>query len=113
MESPTPQEVAQVLEDAADLLLVHGRCAFHREDYDGRLCLAGAVAAAAFGDPHSNYVFAAPAWQALAASGPFVGWRFEPWLNPVMWNDRTETTDEDVRDLLLHTAKTCRNEATA
>lgn len=112
-ESPTPQEVAQVLEDAADLLLVHGRCRFEREDIDGRLCLAGATAVAQGMNVHSADVLFTDAWTTLTAALPSRDYVSLHNMQPIAWNDLPRTTDEDVRDLLLHTAKTCRNEATA
>lgn len=128
-------EAAQILEDAADLLLVHGRCTGHGLDPDGRMCVRGAIRAALGEDPAETFFADSPAdaaleqrlaclplaeerlraWEAVGPGGAETAdacrasGRFPSWL----WNDHQDTTDDEVRDTLLLVAKDLRNEATA
>jgi hypothetical protein len=100
---------AQVLEDAADLMLVRGRARSVREDEAGGLCVVGAVCAASDGDPYAVVSYAHPALPPIArhlgmddGKDAFTGFQV------AKWNDRTDD-DFEVIDTLRHVAKSLRN----
>jgi hypothetical protein len=108
-------DTAQVLEDAADLLLVHGRCKTNAKDKDGRFCVVGAVMAArghnvltgcvvmtVLNEQALGYADPALVPVALHVDGSSNG------LAAALWNDRTED-DFEVIDTLRHVAKDLRN----
>jgi hypothetical protein len=126
----SPPSPAQVLEDAADLLLVHGRCAGKGLDADGAMCVRGAIAKAEGRNPAISLEVMGrrtPALVELESRLPdlaaghiarkvaeFSGWestldsgRWPSWV----WNDDRDVTDDEVRDALLLAAKDIRNEA--
>lgn len=119
---------ADVLEEAADLLLIHGRCTGAGQRDDGRMCVRGAIQMAKGEDPFDvmgkgympahreleQYLGAHPEIHAekylqLNPAPVFVNMlakgRWSAWL----WNDDLDTTDDDVRDVLLLVAKDIRN----
>jgi hypothetical protein len=128
----SPPSPAQVLEDAADLLLVHGRCTGKGIDANGSMCVRGAIAKAEGKNPALAVDVMGswtPALRELEARLPdlapvhiarkvadFASWettlragRWPSWV----WNDDPEVTDDEVRDVLLLAAKDIRNEAAA
>jgi hypothetical protein len=123
------QSIAQTLEDAADLLLIHGRCRGKGLADDGSMCVRGAIIKAEGGNPaevmgvispgvkalEARLLDLAPAhvarklagldeWQDTVDSGRWPSW---------CWNDDHKVTDDEVRDGLLLAAKDIRNEAAA
>lgn len=110
----TEMSPAQVLEDAADLLLIHGRCTGQGKSDDGRLCVLGAMTLAAGGDLENwaDLDLRPPAVAALRSLAPRLTTIAKTQIEKVyLWNDDRDTTDDDVRDTLLVTAKDIRNEA--
>lgn len=127
-------DVAQVLEDAADLLLVHGRCTGRQQDEQGRMCTRGAIAAAATGDAEQwlnadaqravlvleRHLFTHPISSGLMeryALNPeyprFLDGVREDGRFPIsIWNDaqRTPEGDDECIDTLRRVAKDIRNE---
>jgi hypothetical protein len=132
----SPLDAATILEDAADLLLIHGRCRGVGIDGEGRMCVRGAIRKAQGLDPAEVMGTTSPAQKdlerhladhpdihaaAYIANPANVAFR-DSWLETLivqrrwpswMWNDDPATTDDEVRDVLLLTAKDLRNEATA
>lgn len=128
-------DAAQILEDAADLLLIHGRCTGKGLDDAGRMCVRGAILAAAGERPTQVFGVNSPGVGALEAylarhpeihadyymteglgsgnpdhwAGNLASGRWPAWI----WNDDPTTTDDEVRDTLLLAAKDLRNEATS
>jgi hypothetical protein len=104
---------ATVLEEAADLLLIHGRNRGQTIAPDGSLCILGAIERA-LGQrpmPMALMTYDHPARIALErhlakCEDPDAEGRASCWG----WNDRTDADDE-VRDTLLLVAKDLRNEA--
>lgn len=111
---------ADVLEQAADLLFVYGRCKGTAEDARGRLCVRGAMRKAMGLDPEDVMGWRAPANEALMtylAAHPDVlpvrvvrrnpDWvargSFPDWV----WSDKTDD-DELVIDTLRRCAKDLR-----
>lgn len=113
------KDAATVLEEAADLLLIHGRARGTGRNGNGELCVLGAIAEAVApgwnGDEYWQAVTdycggqGYPAVHALAARLPDQDAR-EHWT-VYEWNDDPAVTDDDVRDTLLTVAKDIRNEA--
>lgn len=101
---------ATVLEEAADLLLIHGRCKGQLRDDDGRFCVIGAITAATGIDvKQDSYLEAGEVMQgaAVAAVVPWIGsGSAQVW----QWSDRT-TDDFEVIDTLRLVAKDLRNAA--
>lgn len=125
-----PLKAATILEDAADLLLIHGRCTGSGRKPDGRLCVVGAIQVAQGDEPtgiarHPDavnelerhlYEFVPFAAEYIAAcrTTTFVemcdrNLRFPAWI----WNDRQRGADDDfeIIDTLRLCAKNLRNEA--
>jgi hypothetical protein len=112
----SPLDAAQVLEDAADLLLTRGRCQNSGRSAAGEFCALGALYEVI--EPGwwrgSSYTYwnvvddEHPAAVALAAH---LGDADHCWTI-ADWNDAT-TDDFEVIDTLRHVAKDLRNEATA
>jgi hypothetical protein len=112
---------AQVLEDAADLLLIHGRCTngLLRSALTGSFCVVGAVGEAAGVDHWGAYSH--PAVLAVAdhlghapLPEPDAGLEMPRAFRGLKvgdWNDQTEDDDDEVRDTLLLVAKDLRNGA--
>lgn len=114
-------EPAEVLDRAADLLWLYGRCTGRVEDEQGRLCVRGAIMRALDVD---NY-FLPPAWGVQQQLGRYLAAHRE--LLPLSWdgsilheemaddgmyppwifNDRTKD-DELVVDTLRRCAKSLR-----
>lgn len=95
-------EVAEVLEDAADYLEVHGWCQHTVQDQQGRACVLGAINIASGG--HTLGVGTC----ATLAVTRYLGDRRRPEYVPV-WNDMAGRTGDEAIDLLKHTAKALRN----
>ena len=108
---------AQIIEDAADLLLIHGRTIAEGVDRAGRLCVLGAVSQAKGLDPR-EWMFQAKTAEVQAISNAVrarmpSGLDGHPHIAIVWrWNDCT-VDDFDVIDTLRHIAKDIRNEAPA
>jgi hypothetical protein len=96
-----PKDAATVLEDAADLLLIHGRSLDAAIAADGSMCVIGAVRRAS---PWS-WLAGSEALEAIYPRLP------TGYCGIATWNRRA--TDDEVRDTLLLAAKDLRNEATA
>lgn len=111
-------DVADVLEKAAEVIERDGWCQNQLTDEAGRVCLVGAIEKAAFGEIRS--VASMPVhdarWRlrcgavdavtvALGGGGLFAV--------PSRWNDLPGRDQFEVIDLLKSVAKTIRNEATA
>lgn len=120
-------EHADILEKAADLLFVHGRCTGHGIKPDGRMCVRGAINVAVGGDAsmvmgafdgyktadlvdaylaaHPDLI---PAYKREAHSDWIDEGRFPCWV----WNDGlTDAADDElVIDTLRMCAKDARNE---
>lgn len=128
------KEAAQVLEDAADLLLANGRCILTgvrrggtTEDVVERYCVLGAIAKAQGVDPDDwPQLFGDPAVDALGkhlmpavidwwASQPQRPAEVTPIMTVYTWNDcligDDDGDDFDVIDTLRLVAKDLRNEA--
>jgi len=118
---------ATVLEEAADLLLLKGRCKVYGVDAKGRYCVLGAIAAVqgkTWTDEDEGAIYEDdPAVDALAATvGPLVdaferanGWgpcgKGVPSTYVYFWNDVLPDDDFEVIDTLRLVAKDLRNEA--
>lgn len=116
----TTIDAAQVLEDAADVLLVNGRCRLTgHSPYTGSFCVLGAIAEAV--QPGWHHQCGARYWNivstgdgraavaALARHLP-VDLEADPEVRVYCWSDGT-SDDDEVRDTLLLAAKDLRNEA--
>jgi len=111
---------ATILEEAADLLLVHGRCKWRAMDDDGTFCVVGAVMAAqgvrmrpglVMAQPGATEIGAGyfdPALVPLAKAVGTVGPHVPPGAVVANWNDNT-ADDFEVIDTLRHVAKDLRN----
>lgn len=126
MSDKTP---ADVLGEAADLLLIHGRCRGEGSEEDGRFCVLGAMAEAVHpgwveDDPNYFQVVEAndAANRAMRALDRHLALDIDrlpgymlslPDLRVAHWNDglRSEDDDFEVIDTLRHVAKDLRNEA--
>jgi hypothetical protein len=109
MSSPA-EEVATVLEDAADYIDVHGWCQRRAVDVSGRVCLVGAITRAAIaGQGQRSFGVSGPAMGAVAAYLALHRdfWRGVEWLPP--WNDTRGRTQDEVTDTLRRAAKEVRN----
>lgn len=117
----TTLDSAQVLEDAADVLLIHGRCTATGHDSVGRFCTLGAVAEAI--EPGWHQFSPCRYWgltdegvgaEAVSAVARRVR---QPWspsedaMAVYWWNDDHATSHDEVRDTLLLAAKDLRNES--
>ncbi len=99
--TPTPDQVADLLDDAADLLERDGWAQGWLRDPDGRLCAAGAMMAA---DVAGSENCRSPLVQAgLSAASDTIGGGLSFTLP--MWNDASDRTEQQVLDLLRTTAK--------
>lgn len=110
---------ADVLEEAADILLIHGRCIGYGQDQHGRLCVLGALTKAADGDPRfwgdlDLKPVARKAAMALARRVPYSACSEVP-ERIYRWNDRLsgDEGDFEVMDTLRLVAKDLRNEASS
>lgn len=114
----TTLDPAQVLEDAADVLLVNGRCRnIGHSPGTGEFCVLGAIAKAI----EPGWFDRSPAcyWgltddgvgrvavEAVARRTPWP--LLDPGIAVYDWNDDPATTDDEVRDTLLLAAKDLRN----
>lgn len=120
-------DAATVLEEAADLLLVKGRCVQKAVDGEGRYCVLGAITTALGLDADADWddqrVLTHPAIEALAEhlrkQHPQLGAgrRLSNGCAIYAWNDgyapeiESLPTDDDVIDTLRRVAKDIRNEA--
>jgi hypothetical protein len=118
------KDAATVLEEAADLLLIHGRCTLDAKDRHGRHCVVGAVMAARGFDVrvgavtntsaellaagHEGVGYKDPAVRILARHVPPQEFGTTPGATVGCWNDNTED-DFEVIDTLRHVAKSLRN----
>lgn len=111
-------DIPTILEEAADLLLIEGRCKGQRYDGKGRYCVVGAIEKVQYGE--------------VTAVGADLGERPSPYEDPAVrllaeklgerdvmrggcvdfWNDNTPD-DFDVIDTLRLVAKDLRNEVSA
>lgn len=113
MITPDPLEVAQVLEEAADILLINGRCVYDARDDQNRFCVVGAIMAARGYD-----VVVGPVTQTYPR--PFGSGYTDPAVaaierhlgvnNAGVWSDETED-DFKVIDTMRIVAKDLRNNA--
>lgn len=118
----TAEEVAGVLMDAADALLIHGRCKGSGLGDDGRsMCVQGAIAYAQGADPIASMGVHTPALDALEdylrvrvtfrpETLPEHNWKSTRGGGPPawVWNDTTDDDDEII-DTLRHAAKAVAN----
>jgi hypothetical protein len=113
------KDAATVLEEAADLLLIHGRCTYNAKDQAGRYCVVGAVMAARGLDVKVGPV--TDTTTPLIQAGDFAVGYADPAVlavghhlrvpNVAVWNDET-LDDFKVIDALRLVAKSLRrNEA--
>jgi hypothetical protein len=112
------KDAATVLEEAADLLLIHGRCQVHGHSQDGEFCVLGAIAEVV--QPGWWKAPEAMHYWSVALRRKDVGWALQEHLHPdramleladiAGWNDSTDD-DFEVIDTLRHVAKGLRNEA--
>ena len=126
-------EAARVLEEAADLLLIHGRCTGQGQDGAGRLCVRGAIQKAQGERPTGMGLWPSPANDALErhlAGTEFAERhlervrshdlepdalaqveRWESVFPSFIWNDSLKGEDQDfeVIDTLKQVAKQLRN----
>lgn len=123
------KSVADVLEDAADILWLRGRCRFDRFGRDGRVCIVGAIQKArepeksdevladlmdGLGDKPYERMYQDPATLALNEFGVREGLLRNVRFTIDTWNDDLDETpenDELVIDTLRRCAKAIRNEA--
>jgi hypothetical protein len=101
-------QIADVLEKAADLLFVNGRCKVDATNEKGELCVEGAIARA-LGATANDWVRldGHPAFNALQSylvdGGMLPKMHYgDPTYNPWAWNDYT---DDDVH--IIDTLKSC------
>jgi hypothetical protein len=104
-------EVADVLERAADLIETVGHCKrrhweFISPNYGTRTayCAIGAITAVSSGRPYMHALWALR----TEIYGPPEGWA--PYQTIPAWNDAPERTAAEVIDMLRQAAKTVRNE---
>lgn len=97
-------DVADVLEAAAEVIEVKGWCQKESVDGEGRVCVLGAVQSADLLNRHPLTV------RAMRALRNRLG--LVQNYDVIAWNDRPGRTEGEVLDLLKHTAKDLRNEAT-
>lgn len=109
------KDAATVLEDAADLLLIHGRAQLEGMDKHGAYCVLGAIKAAADEEDAAE-------WYRLDSRAARVAvMAVARWLPPrakgvprdrkvYEWNDGCDD-DFEVIDTLRHVAKDLRNQA--
>ena len=111
------EEIAQVCEDAADYIRVHGWCQNRLETPEGQVCLAGALEGA-LGILHTadRLAFDVPERtrrEDLTADAliEVAHHHLNPAAGPghaIHWNDRKGRTADEVIDALVHTAKGLR-----
>lgn len=108
------KDAATVLEEAADLLLIHGRCTGTAQRKDESLCVLGALTSAMGNVPKDICIetYNAPARVALerhlAATGAQAPAADPDRGSAWIWNDTTED-DFEVIDTLRRVAKDLRN----
>ncbi len=111
----TDKDPATILEEAADLLLIHGRCREALIEDDGSMCAVGALRAAGLGGADAFHPASSEAaLDAYSEAVMALSKRVElttPHGTVVGWNNDLATTDDDVRDAMLLAAKALRNEA--
>ncbi len=109
--TPTPEQVADLLDDAADLIERDGWAQGWLRDPDGHLCATGAVAAAATTDDLlTNQTLRGlvldpngPVRAGIRAAEDTIGGGLSFTLP--MWNDAEGRSEQQVLDLLRTTAK--------
>lgn len=104
-------KVAEILENAADLLEVHGWCQDRSRDDEGRMCAMGALYQSTFGpgvwecpsrveyDTEHGYL------EATRALNRKIGTQ----RSIPGWNDNSERTADEVIEAIKATAKDIRN----
>lgn len=103
----TKQEIADLLEQAADLLETEGWCQMTLRNPEGARCAVGALHKIS---GNTRLKRAAQEWLAMrlnifALANMYVGAQL------VLWNDSPGRTIDEVIDLFKETAKDLRNEA--
>lgn len=109
--TPTPEQIADDLDAAADILITDGWCQNGFSDDEGRVCALGAIGRATLGDAYP-FLVDKPADQ---RERYYVAcWEISeqvPHHNHVpIWNDDPKRTEDDVHDLLRDTAKQLREQ---
>lgn len=120
MNQPSREEIAQALDDAADLILIHGWKSGPPEKGDPTLCVQAAIAKATggtyWGLPDLCPIGKA-AHDALVANGAYRLFGDEIHRDNLgtvyIWNDEPGRTEDEVFDLLRNTSKALREEAGA
>lgn len=100
-------KIADILDEAADFILVHGHCKGDLRGPDGSACAVGSLTMCASGQLLDDAI------DVLDAEVASLGYPFDPdaLLPPVArYNDAPTTTADDVIDLMRRAAKELRNE---
>lgn len=118
---PTPSRVADILEQAADLIEVHGHTRGFFENTTGQLCAVGALRRAASIDLPSSIIGPVRIinrvelyWAAVAlARTAALEWPecIGPEASIYQWNDDEDLTPAKVIDTMKVAAKDLRNQA--
>lgn len=105
--TPTPQEIADVLDGASDELLTRGRCLNDLEDEAGRVCIYQAIGLASERiQTHGRGLAMFRGQLAMEEAAKDALRVHIPTGNIVGWN--RDSTDDEVFDLLRNTAKELR-----
>lgn len=103
-------EIAEILEQAADIIETHGHVKHILWDNLGRCCAVGAVRKTVCGEGVDSYLAVRGAMEAvtknLHLSNPMGSWEAV-----VQWNNHPDRTGAEVVDAFRRTAKDLRNEA--
>lgn len=107
---------AEVLDRAADALMIYGRSTLTGQEPDGSMCVLGAIAHVRGEDPLDWWRLRHHPTPEVTALIPWVPACYsERWIDTpsqiMLWNDRIETTDDEVIDTLRRCAKQLREDA--
>lgn len=109
MSTPTPEQTADDLDAAADILITDGWCQGQYSDEQGRVCALGAIGKAIIGNAYGHLTSDATAEARYqAAIGAVAAYRADSVYGIPEWNDEPGRTEDDVHDLLRNTAKQLR-----